>query len=114
MVDLFQRLPGARRSPAGLERTVLRHLPRALWLGTLVLALPSLLVRLLDGWGGTGNEALTRSIDFCVAALVFLHWNLLLTVAIGAVIVMVMKGPAYVADPYPPLDRADPPAGPTP
>lgn len=114
MVDLFQRLPGARRTPAGFERTVLRHLPRALWLGTLLLALPSLLVRALGGgWGDTDSDTLTMSVDVYVAALVFLHWNLLLTVAIGAFIVMVMKGPAYVADAYP-FERTDPPVGPTP
>jgi hypothetical protein len=32
--------------------------------------------------------------------LVILHLTLVLTLAIGCVIVMVMKGPAYVADPY--------------
>jgi hypothetical protein len=30
-----------------------------------------------------------------------LHWTLVLTLAIGCVIVMLMKGPAYVADAYP-------------
>jgi hypothetical protein len=30
--------------------------------------------------------------------VVVLHWTLLLTIAIGCVIVMLMKGPAYVAD----------------
>ena len=34
-----------------------------------------------------------------------LHWTLLFTLAIGCVIVMLMKGPAYVADPYPPPGR---------
>ncbi len=33
--------------------------------------------------------------------LVMLHWTLVLTLAIGCVIVMLMKGPAYVADAYP-------------
>jgi hypothetical protein len=32
--------------------------------------------------------------------VVLLHWALLLTVAIGCVIVMLMKGPAFVADGY--------------
>jgi hypothetical protein len=32
--------------------------------------------------------------------LVILHWALVLTLAIGCVIVMLMKGPAYVADAY--------------
>ena len=36
---------------------------------------------------------------------VVLHWSLMLTLAIGCVIVMLMKGPAYVADAYPPPGR---------
>ena len=36
---------------------------------------------------------------------VLLHWSLMLTLAIGCVIVMLMKGPAYVADAYPPPGR---------
>jgi hypothetical protein len=35
-----------------------------------------------------------------MVGLLILHLTLVLTLAIGCVIVMVMKGPAYVADPY--------------
>lgn len=37
---------------------------------------------------------------FMMGGLVVLHLSLVLTLAIGCVIVMLMKGPAYVADPY--------------
>ena len=40
---------------------------------------------------------------------VILHWSIVCTVAIAAFIVMVMKGPAYVADAYP-LEDSDNPA----
>jgi uncharacterized Tic20 family protein len=40
-----------------------------------------------------------------VIGLVVLHWTLVFTVAIGCVIVWLMKGPAYVADAYPPPER---------
>ena len=46
MADWFQRLPGFRRTPAGIERTILRRLPRVWVYGSLLLMLPSLLVRL--------------------------------------------------------------------
>jgi uncharacterized Tic20 family protein len=36
---------------------------------------------------------------------VVLHWTLVFTVAIGCVIVWLMKGPAFVADAYPPPGR---------
>ena len=38
-MNLFNRLPGFTRTPAGSERVVLRRLPRTLLLGTLLLAL---------------------------------------------------------------------------
>ena len=44
MAELFNRLPGFQQTPAGQERTVLRLLPKALMLGTLLLCLPSLAV----------------------------------------------------------------------
>lgn len=109
MAEWFKRLPGFRRTPAGIERTVLRSLPKAWSYGSLLLMLPSLLVRLggqaasEPGWTSTAT-----TIDIWVVALIFLHWTVVLTVAIGAFIVMVMKGPAYVADAYP-LDDAEAP-----
>ena len=97
-MNLFNRLPGFRRTPPGQERTVLRLLPRICLSGTLLLALPSLLARLAAG----PDQALAVSTtDIYVISLIILHWTVLLTVAIAAFIVMVMKGPAYVADAYP-------------
>ena len=109
MAEWFQRLPGFRRSPAGIERTILRRLPKAWVYGSLLLMLPSLLVRL----GGqaasdSGGTSTAMTVDILVVALIRLHWNIVLTVAIGAFIVMVMKGPAYVADAYP-LEDAEAP-----
>lgn len=105
MVDAFQRLPGGQRTPPGLERRILRLLPKALWQGSLLLMLPSLLVRLLGADLAAEAFAL-NTVDLWVLGLLFLHWNGVLTLAIGAFIVMVMKGPAYVADPYPMDHRA--------
>ena len=73
-MNLFNRLPGFPRTPAGKERIVLRLLPRAFLLGTLLLLI--------------------------------LHWTVLFTVGIAAFIVMMMEGPAYVADAYP-LDEVE-------
>lgn len=109
MPDLFRRLPGFNEAPAGLERTILRKLPRVLIIGTLLLSLPSLLVRLGGDTGAAAGTAFAATrVDIFVIALIFLHWNLLLIVAIGAFIVMVMKGPAFVADGYA-LEETDKP-----
>jgi cytochrome b561 len=46
--------------------------------------------------------------DIYVISLVILHWTVVLTVGIAAFIIMLMKGPAYVADAYPLEEAATP------
>ncbi len=109
---LFNRLPGFRQTPAGQERDVLRRLPKLLVFGTLLLCLPSLGVRL---WCANAPahevSTLLTTVDIYAISVLVLHWTVVFTVAIGAVIVLIMKGPAYVADPYPMegMDRPDEP-----
>ena len=112
MSNLFNRLPGFQKTPAGQERQVLRRLPRILAIGTLLLCLPSLAARMW--WVGAPDyEVATRitTVDIYAMGVLVLHWTAVLTVAIGAVIVTIMKGPAYVADAYPMegMDRPDKP-----
>jgi hypothetical protein len=97
-MNLFNRLPGFTRTPPGKERLVLRNLPKWLWVGGILLATPSLLVRLV------AEDQVAQTImttDIYVVSLIILHWTVIFTVAIAAFIIMVMKGPAYVADAYP-------------
>jgi len=110
----FKRLPGFQQTPAGHERDVLRWLPKALMAGSLLLCLPSLAVRLW--WAGApdyGVAARITTVDIYAISALVLHWTAVLTVGIGAVIVLVMKGPAYVADAYP-LQGSDRPDRPLP
>jgi hypothetical protein len=109
-VELFNILPGFQKSPAGLERRILRALPRLLWQGTALLALCAIVVQFWP-WAGHEAQVFTRTttLHIWLFSLVVLHWTVGLTAAIGAFIVMVMKGPAYVADAYP-LSDADRPA----
>jgi hypothetical protein len=95
-MNWFNRLPGFVPSPPGIERRILRRVPSALLWGSLLLALPLLLVRL-----GTFDGAIVMHTDIAVIALLILWWTVVPTVALAAFIVMAMKGPAYVADPYP-------------
>ena len=109
---LFNRLPGFQQTAAGRERAVLHLLPRLLALGSLLLCLPSLAARLW--WAGApAHEVAARitTVDIYAISVLILHGTVVFTVAIGAVIVMVMKGPAYVADAYPMegMDRPDEP-----
>ncbi|MBK7766521.1 MAG: hypothetical protein IPI44_10640 [Sulfuritalea sp.] len=105
----FTQLPGFTRSPPGLERAILRRLPAVLVLGTLASALPSLVARLFP-WQGSAVEVATliTTIDIYGISLAILHWTVVFTLAIGAFTVMVMKGPAYVADAYPLEDSETP------
>jgi hypothetical protein len=108
-MNAFNRLPGFVQTPAGRERDVLRLLPRVLVFGTLLLALPSLAARVFLGDGDL-VEASTRlqMIDIVAFSIVVLHWTAVFTVGLAAFIVMVMKGPAYVADAYPLEDSETP------
>lgn len=101
-MNLFNQLPGFARSPAGIERVVLRRLPAVLLAGSLVLGVPSVIARIAP-WPGSDADALVRiaTVDIVAISVLVLHWTAVLTVAIAATIVLVMKGPAYVADPYP-------------
>jgi uncharacterized BrkB/YihY/UPF0761 family membrane protein len=105
-VNALNRLPGFQKSPPGREWVVFKRLPAILLLGT---ALPTGLALAL-WWVAPGQPSASEQRDlllwtYQLIGLVVLHWTLVLTVAIGCVIVLLMKGPAYVADGYPPPGR---------
>ena len=97
-MNLFNHLPGFTRTPAGKERVVLRLLPKVLLFGTLLLAVPSLMARLIVS---PENALAVTTTDIYVISLIILHWTVVFTVGLAAFIIMMMKGPAYVADAYP-------------
>ncbi len=108
MIHWFGRLPSFETSPAGLERTVLWLVPRLFLYGTLMVISPSLFPRIYavlvstDEIGGRWLASLDMG---CISMLILL-WGSLLLAALSAFIVMVMKGPAYVADAYYLTDKA--------
>lgn len=104
--------PAARSAPPGFERTLLLKLPAVALFGSLAAGVPSLVTRLL-AWTGVDADAMTRitTADIFGLSTLLLLWATIVTLATGAVILTVMKGPAYFADSYP-LDDADRPDGP--
>lgn len=69
--------------------------------GTVLPALAAFVARFLIT--GSSEAELVRRIqmfDFLMIGLAIFIWTLALTLAIGCVIVWLMKGPAYVADGY--------------
>lgn len=108
-MDPFKKLPGYRKAPPGLERKILRLVPKVFLVGTVLTLLPSLIARIwtMDDAPWVINKFIT-TIDIYAFGLLTVLWTALFTVGVGAFTVMVMKGPAYVADAYP-LPDADQP-----
>jgi hypothetical protein len=102
MSKWLRKLPGYQVYEPGLERKVLQELPQFIVSGSLALALPSLLSRLLL------STKAQRIIDILVISTEIFFLGMALTLAIAAFIVMLSKGPAYVADAYPLIDFDSP------
>ena len=97
-----------RKTPPGLEVRILRWLPRITLAGTLaVLALP-VIVRFWPHEAGVDAAKHIKSVDIFAIATEITLITAVFTVAIGCVVVHIMKGPAYVADSLP-VSHADRP-----
>jgi hypothetical protein len=97
----LKKLDGFERSPAGLEWQIWKRLHVVLAVGTALPLLASAAAYVLDGLDpATQNARAVEQFFYVMVGIVVLHWTLVLTLAIGCVIVMLMKGPAYVADAY--------------
>jgi hypothetical protein len=100
----LKKLDGFQRSPAGLEWQIWKKLHVILAVGTVLPLLASAGAYALDGLDelgfGAQNARAVEQFFYVMLGVVMLHWTLVLTLAIGCVIVMLMKGPAYVADAY--------------
>lgn len=102
-MNALNHLPGFTRSPHGREWALFRRLPAILVIGT-ALPIGWVLVR---WWMAPHQPSAAETRDlllltYQLVGLVVLHWTLVFTVSIGCVIIWLMKGPAYVADPFPP------------
>jgi hypothetical protein len=100
-MNWLRKLPGTRRAASGLEWVIWRKLPLIFLVGT---ALPLLGLAVLHWLAEPSNAAAQRSLqmaDYIVIGVLVFHWTAVITVGIGCVIVMIMKGPAYAADSYP-------------
>lgn len=99
-MNWLRKIPGSKRAATGLEWTLWRKLPLIFAVGTaLLLAGLGLLHWWVDASTREGARWLQMA-DYVVFGLLLFHWTTVVTVGIGCVIVMVMKGPAYTADSY--------------
>ena len=100
-MNWLQKLPATRRAEAGWEWLIWRKLPMVLLLGTtLPIAAWCLLYWLMAATTAEELRWLEIAGYMAVGAVLF-HLAAVFTLGIGCVIVMVMKGPGYVADGYP-------------
>ena len=106
---LFNKLPGTVRTAPGPERVILKKLPLVLLGSIVVPLLVSLGSRLFPPDEAVVDvEKYHTTVDILALAGMVTVWTAVLTVAIGCFVVVVMKGPAYVADAYP-LEDSDRP-----
>ncbi|MGI9135237.1 MAG: hypothetical protein ACR2I0_15050 [Rhodoferax sp.] len=100
-MNWLRKVPSSVRSASGLEWVLWRKLP---WIAAVGSALPLLCLLALHALQDRGADSeparWLQVADYIVAAVVLFHWTMVITVAIGCVIVMIMKGPGYAADSY--------------
>ena len=108
-MNWLQKVPHSIRSASGLEWALWRKLPMIALMGTLLPVLGLGLFYALSDPDTSASAARTLQLArYVVVAIIVFHWTMVLTVAVGCVIVMVMKGPGYQADSYP-LSHSDKP-----
>jgi len=112
-MQLFQKLPGSRREPPGLERWIMAKLPLFLAAGTAIPLLCYLIADLFPP-SDLNPEKYATGVGIAAIAAALTAWTAAFTIAIGCLIVMIMKGPAYVADRYPLIDAEEPRQKPAP
>ena len=89
-----------RLVPPGLEYRILKMLPRVTLIGALIPVAMSVLVRIMPPKPGVDMAKHIKSVDIFAIATEITFLTAMFTIAIGAIVVHIMKGPAYIADPY--------------
>lgn len=98
-MNWLKKLPGTRRSASGLEWRLWRKLPAIALTGTLVPLLVLLVVYVFNDPQASAVDARwSQMVGYMVLGAILFHWSMVVTVALCCIIVMIMKGPGYVAD----------------
>lgn len=89
------------KQPPGLEWKIFKRLPRLFLASTLIPLMVSLLGRLVYPFDSDVDRLKEiTSIDIFSIAMGVTLWTAVFTLAIGCIVVIIMKGPTYVADSY--------------
>ncbi|MBU3724142.1 MAG: hypothetical protein FGM18_01360 [Burkholderiaceae bacterium] len=97
------------RHPAGLEWTLFKKIPLLTVVGFAVLGM-LWVTALIWPWQSDPKavDDLIRRIEFALIGAAIFHITMMVTLAIGCVVVLIMKGPRYSADSYPVEDAERP------
>jgi hypothetical protein len=108
-MSYLQKLPDSRRHPPGLEWKILKKLPMAT-LASVAIPLIWYGLAMLYPQAAPGETVEKHLIGVSIGAIATAVTALtaVFTLAIACIVVVLMKGPAYVADRYP-LSDADQP-----
>jgi xanthine/uracil permease len=105
----LNKLPNSIRYASGLEWRLWCKLPLILLVGTVLPLAAAVDLHLFTDTQAAADARWLQTMDYMVAGVVVFHWTAVLTIAIGCVVVMLMKGPAYVADDPMELSHSDKP-----
>jgi hypothetical protein len=95
-MNFFNKLPNAIRYPIGGEWALLKKLPYVFVIGTLLIGAPDIGIFFQDAEISNDQyKTIYTSLGF-----LFSFWFFVGAAAIGCVVVIIMKGPGYVADAY--------------
>ena len=109
MSRFLRKLPNSRREPHGLEWKILKKMPLATLASLVIPGLMVLFARMSPAPApGESVDKYLTGINIAAVATSITALTAVFTIAIGCVIVVLMKGPAYVADEYPLSDASEP------
>jgi len=94
----LNKLPNSIRSASGMEWALWRKLPMIFLVGTAIPLLAAVALHFFTSDQNAAEARWLQTMDYVVAGVVLFHWTAVVTIGIGCVLVMLMKGPGYVAD----------------
>ena len=117
-MNFLNKEPNPKRIDSSTERKILKKIPWLLLLGTVLPLLCVALVYFFEQFNPVSpSSTLMHATDdslelffYMMLGLITFIWTMLLTLALGCVIMIIMKGPRYSADSYE-LSHKDRPDG---
>lgn len=96
------------RHPPGLEWALFKKLPLLTLAGLIVIGLLWIAMRIGSDGPYSMAEGSLGKFEFALIGAAVFHITMMVTLTIGCVVVLIMKGPHYSADSYPVEDAERP------